>query len=91
VLVVKHCSRHGDLVFLFLAKLLYEIAFFSSKLNIERSTAPSNAARVRGYLPSFLFFTNKTWGQNSKLIKLITTDSIIIYRVLRTYQSLKKS
>jgi outer membrane receptor for ferric coprogen and ferric-rhodotorulic acid len=41
VLVVKHCSRHGDLVFLFLAKLLYEIAFFSSKLNIERSTAPS--------------------------------------------------
>jgi hypothetical protein len=28
-------------VFLFLAKLLYEIAFFSSKLNIERSTAPS--------------------------------------------------
>jgi hypothetical protein len=41
VLVVKHCSRHGDLVFLFLAKLLYEIAFFSSKLNIKRSTAPS--------------------------------------------------
>jgi hypothetical protein len=28
-------------VFLFLAKLLYEIAFFSSKLNIERSTAPN--------------------------------------------------